>query len=146
MTRVTSGRGVGPPLPVPDTVLFAVVAAHRTGQPLHHELASLGARFAGCAATAPVYRMVALPGPGVARGGLVPVGSGGARIEVELHRMPPAGVDVLGCALPAPLVVGEVRLEDGTSVAGLVCTERPDGALDVSGYGSWPAFLAATRR
>ena len=77
------------------TVALAVVAAHRTGQPLHPELVTLGARFSGVTRTAPVYRLVALPGPGVPRGGLVAVGAGGHAIEVELHEVPTVGVGAL---------------------------------------------------
>ncbi|MHA6780578.1 allophanate hydrolase-related protein [Pseudonocardia saturnea] len=121
-------------------VLLAVVAAHRTGQPLHPELAALGARFERCAHTAPVYRLVALPGPGVPRGGLVAVDDGGAAVEVELHRIPVAAIGELVCALPAPLGVGPVELVGGP-VLGIVCLCRPPGALDVSAHGSWPAYL-----
>jgi allophanate hydrolase len=121
-------------------VLLAVVAAHRTGQPLHPELTALGARFERCAHTAPVYRLVALPGPGVPRGGLVAVDDGGAAVEVELHRIPVAAIGELVCALPAPLGVGRVELV-GDAVLGIVCLSRPPGALDVSAHGSWPAYL-----
>lgn len=120
--------------------LLAVVAAHRTGQPLHPELAALGAEFARRAYTAPVYRLVVLPGPGVPRGGLVAVDEGGAAVEVELHRIPVDALGALVCALPAPLGIGPVELV-GSSVLGIVCVRRPPGTLDVSAYGSWPAYL-----
>jgi allophanate hydrolase len=126
-------------------VRFAVVAAHRRGQPLHHELVALGARFAQACPTAPLYRLLALPGPGVPRGGLVRVDTDGASVEVEVHRLPPPGVIRLRLALPAPLEVGEVGLADGTSVAGIVCAASAlgmPGTLDVTGHGSWPAYLA----
>jgi len=124
------------------SVLLAVVAAHRTGLPLHLELLALGARSAGVARTAPAYRLVALPGPGVARGGLVPAPADGSRIEVELHRIPVTALGQLLCALPAPLAVGRVELETGSTL-GLVCVGEPAGAVDVSAHGSWPAYLAA---
>jgi allophanate hydrolase len=122
--------------------LLAVVAAHRTGLPLHHELVALRAVLVRCAWTAPVYRLVALPGPGVRRGGLIAVPDGGAAVEVELHRIPDAALAVLGAHLPAPLALGLVALVDST-VTGIVCTAAPPGALDVSEHGSWPAYLAA---
>jgi hypothetical protein len=144
MTRRASGRGAAapPPVPVPDIVLLAVVAAHRTGQPLHPQLVALGARFARCAVTAPVYLMLALPGPGVARGGILRVGAAGAGVEVELHLLPTVAIGALVCSLPTPLAVGRVDLDDATSVAGLVCTHHPAGALDVTDHVSWPAYLA----
>ena len=124
------------------TVPLAVVAAHRTRQPLHPELVALGARPAGVAVTAPVYRLVALPGPGTPRGGLVEVGAGGHPIEVELHEVPTACVGTLLSALPAPLALGTVRLAD-RDVLGVVCTSAPAAAVDVSAWRSWPAYLAA---
>jgi allophanate hydrolase len=121
-------------------VLLAVVAAHRTGHPLHHELVALGAELVRCDRTAPVYRLVALPGPGVPRGGLVAVDDEGAAVEVELHRLPVAAIGPLVCALPAPLGVGRVALAHGWAL-GIVCTSWPTGAQDISAHGSWPAYL-----
>jgi hypothetical protein len=157
MTGVASGREapVPPPDPGPDrplvadvAVLFAVAAAHRVGQPLNPELVALGGRFVRSATTAPVYRMIALPagGAGVARGGIVRVPAGGAAIEVELHQLPRSGVDGLAGALPAPLAIGTVELAGGPDEIGIVCTFAPNGALDISAHGSWPAYLAEARR
>ena len=92
--------------------------------------------------TAPVYRMIALPGSGVLRGGIVTAACGGNRIGVELHRMPTAAVGALVLALPSWLAIGHVQLTDGAAL-GMVCVGEPDGALDISEHGSWPAFLAA---
>jgi allophanate hydrolase len=121
-------------------VLLAVVAAHRTGQPLHPQLLALGARFERPARTAPLYRMVALAGPGVRRGGIVAVPDGGTAVEVELHRMPTAALGPLLCLLPAPLAIGPVELTDGREL-GMVCVGRPPDAVDISAYGSWPNYL-----
>lgn len=128
---------------VPEEVLFAVVAAHRTGQPLHPQLVALGARFSRRAWTAPVYRLLALPGPGVPRGGIVAAADGGVAVEVELHRMPTAALGPLVCALPAPLGIGGAALPDATAL-GIVCLAVPPGARDISAHRSWPAYLAAT--
>lgn len=120
------------------SVLLAVVAAHRTGQPLHPQLLALGARFERRARTAPRYRMVALPGPGVRRGGIV--ADGGTAVEVELHRIPTAALGRLLCVLPPPLAIGPVELADGR-VLGMVCAGCPPDAVDISAFGSWPAYL-----
>ena len=122
------------------TVGLAVVAAHRTGQPLHPELVALGARPAGVAVTAPLYRLVALPGPGVPRGGLV--AGGGHAIEVELHEVPTPALGELLAALPAPLALGRIQPPEA-EVLGMVCTCAPAEAVDVSAWSSWPAYLAA---
>ncbi len=123
-------------------VALAVVAAHRTGQPLHRELLALGARFDRVALTAPVYRLIALPGAGVPRGGIVAAPLDGTSVEVELHELPVAALGELLCALPAPLALGRVELLDAT-VLGMVCATTPPGSVDISAHGSWPGYLAA---
>lgn len=125
----------------PLTVALAVVAAHRVGQPLHPELVALEATFDRLALTAPAYRLIALPGPGVPRGGIVAAATGGTSVEVELHQLPVAALGTLLCGLPPPLAVGRVDLVDG-SVLGMVCAAAPPGSVDISPYGSWPRYLA----
>ena len=46
-----------------DAVEVVVCGAHLRGLPLNHQLLGLGARFVRAAATAPCYRLYALPGP-----------------------------------------------------------------------------------
>ncbi|GAA1843677.1 hypothetical protein GCM10009836_23810 [Pseudonocardia ailaonensis] len=126
------------------TVLLGVVAAHRRGQPLHEELLALGAVFARTDRTAAVYRLLALDGGGVPRGGLVRVTAGGASVEVELYRMPVPAVGRLVVSLPAPLAVGSLVLDSGRSAYGIVCESWVTAtARDVTEHGSWPAYLAA---
>jgi allophanate hydrolase len=63
---------------------------------------------------------------------------------VEVHRLSTAGINRLRLALPELLGVGEVELADGTSVTGIVCAAAVlgmPGTLDVTGHGSWPAYL-----
>jgi allophanate hydrolase len=120
-------------------VTLAVVAAHRRGQPLHGELLTLGARFLRVDRTAPVYRLLALDGPGVARGGLVRVAEGGDAVEVELFELAVGAVGELAVALPAPLAVGRVALAT-ESVVGIVCDSAATGR-DITAHGSWPAYL-----
>lgn len=124
------------------TISLAVVAAHRTGQPLHPQLLALGATFDRVALTAPVYRLIALPGPGVPRGGIVAAETGGTSVEVELHELPVAALGELLCTLPAPLALGRVALTDGV-VLGMVCASDPPGSVDISAHRSWPRYLAA---
>jgi hypothetical protein len=123
-------------------VPVAVVAAHRRGYPLHGQLLTLGARFLRVGHTAPVYRLLALDGPGVARGGLVRVAEGGDSVEVELFELAVGAVGELVVSLPAPLAVGRLELADGDPVVGIVC-EAWAGGTDVTAHGSWPAYLAA---
>lgn len=132
-----------PPPPAGDNghVLLAVVGAHRTGQPLHPELAACGAVPVGPTWTAERYRLFALKG---GRPGLVRVHSGGAAVEVELHRIPTEGLGSLLVGVPAPLGLGRVELADGSTVVGFLAESYAlAGEPDITGYGSWPAYLDA---
>ena len=130
----TSGEPAGIPV--------LVVGAHRRGQPLHHQLAGRGARGLGVVRTAPVYRMYALatdpPKPGLVR-----VDDGGVAIEGELWALPAAQLGPFLAALPRPMALGQVALEDGCDVVGFLCEPAAlDGAADISEHGSWLEYLA----
>jgi allophanate hydrolase len=47
--------------------------------------------------------------------------------------------------IPAPLAIGRVQLEDGTTVAGFVCEAYAAAAAeDVTALGGWRAYLRRT--
>ncbi|MDH2429081.1 allophanate hydrolase [Sphaerisporangium sp. TRM90804] len=130
-----------PAAPAAEMVL-AVVGAHRTGQPLHGQLTSLGAVPLGTAPTAPLYRLYALDGGEVPRAGLVRSATGGFSVEVELFGMDRAALGALLAAVGPPLGVGTVLLADGRSVHGFLCESyAAASALDISAHGSWPGYL-----
>jgi allophanate hydrolase len=56
--------------------------------------------------------------------------------------MPTAVLGDLLATLPAPLALGRIQLPE-REVLGTVCTGAPVDAVDVSAWGSWPAYLAA---
>jgi allophanate hydrolase len=122
---------------------LAVVGAHLTGQPLNPQLLALGARLDRTTTTAPVYRLHALrtdpPKPG-----LVHVGEGGKEIEVEVWNLPAAGLGRLLSVLPRPMVLGSVRLADGTDAPGFLCEPSAvTDAKDITSYGGWRSYLNA---
>jgi allophanate hydrolase len=128
----------------PPTLRLAVVGAHLTGQPLNHQLTDRGARRVGSTTTAPEYHLYALatepPKPGLVR---VATGGAGAPIDVEVWELPPVGFADFVAAIPPPMVIGSVRLEDGTSAAGFLCEPIAlEGAEDITAYGGWRAYLA----
>ena len=127
------------------TVDLAVVGAHLEGMPLHHQLAERGATLVARTRTAPTYRLFALPTqppkPGLLR---VAAGAPGAgAVEVEVWRLPAEGFATFVDAIPAPLCIGRVLLEDGTGVAGFLCEPIGlEGAPDITASGGWRRHLA----
>jgi allophanate hydrolase len=125
-------------------VRIAVVGAHMMGQPLNHQLTTRGARFVERCRTAACYRLFALPNtvppkPGLARH------EQGREIEVELWDLPSAQVGSFLAEIPAPLCIGTLELADGRTVKGFLCEPYGlEGAEDITEYGGWRAFLAAS--
>jgi allophanate hydrolase len=127
----------------PGVARLVVVGAHMSGLPLNNELTQRGGRLVRAARTAPWYRLVALPGSGVPRPGLVRVAGGGASVEAEVWEIAPAALgDLLG-GVPAPLGIGRVVLDDGEEAAGFLCEAyAAQEAIDVTASGGWRAYLA----
>ena len=145
VVAVAAARLAGEPDPPPPAwagwVDVVVVGAHLAGQPLNGQLTSRGASLVREARTAPEYRLVALdtdpPKPGLVR-----AGSGGAAIEVEVWRLPADRFGPFAAAIPPPLGIGTVVLEDGTSALGYLCEAwAAADAADISRFGGWRAYL-----
>jgi allophanate hydrolase len=140
-----AGHPTSAPLMVDEdaTISMAVFGAHLRGEPLNPQLVELGARFVDDVTTSPDYRLFALdtvpPKPG-----LVEVAADGAAIAGELWRLSPAALGLFLAALPAPMTLGRVRLDDGTEVVGFGCARHAlDGAIDITAFGGWPAYRGA---
>jgi allophanate hydrolase len=128
----------------PDGLELAVVGAHLRGMPLHGDLVARGAELVERTTTDPGYRLFALDRTRPPKPGLLRVGAGGARIEVEVYRLPWAEVGAFLATVAAPLAIGTVTLADGRTVHGFVCEPHGcDGATDISMYGGWRAYRAA---
>jgi allophanate hydrolase len=134
----TGSTGWGPPgLPL------AVFGAHLTGQPLNPQLTGLGARLLGPVRTAPRYRMAALPGspprPGLLR---VPDSAAGRSFAGELWALPPAALGRFLAALPEPMALGRVLLDDGRDATGFLCESYAVlDAPDISEHQDWRIYL-----
>jgi len=129
----------------PSTCI-AVCGAHLSGLPLNGQLTAFGARLVGATRTAPEYRLFALPNTTPPKPGLVRVGKGegGGAIEVEVWELSTEAFGRFVAAIPAPLGIGTIALEDGTAVQGFLCESvATRGARDITGLGGWRAFLAA---
>jgi allophanate hydrolase len=135
-----------PPSPaVSDGVKLAVVGAHLRGQPLNHQLTSLGATFVRSTRTASDYRLYALAGTVPPKPGLVrATGFGGPGIEVEVWNLTEAAFGAFVSAIPTPLGIGTLRLEDKSLVKGFICEPFAiEGAIEITRHGGWRAYLGS---
>jgi allophanate hydrolase len=124
-------------------VEVAVIGAHLTGLPLNHELRDRGAIYIETVETAPDYALFCLDGFAPPRPGLVGVGeSRGVSIETEIWSLSEREFGSFVAAVPAPMVIGNIRLKDGRTVKGFLCEEHVTRrAVPISAYGGWRNFL-----
>jgi allophanate hydrolase len=136
--------GARPPVArVRQSIRLAVVGAHLTGQPLHHQLVELGARLEGPARTAPHYRLYALADTVPPKPGLLRASVGGAAIELEVFALDAAAFGQFVAGIAAPLGIGNVELEDGSWVKGFLCESvATENARDITQLGGWRVYLA----
>ena len=136
-----------PPLdliPRKPGVKLAVVGAHLAGMPLHWQLTSREARLVAATRTAPAYSLYAMAETTPPKPALIHVGEGGASILVEVYELDFEAFGSFVAEVPAPLAIGTVTLEDGTSVKGFVAEPRAlDGATDITALGGWRAYIAS---
>lgn len=128
----------------PPAVELLVVGAHRSGQPLNHQLTGRGARRLGTVRTAAGYRLPALrtqpPKPGLVR---VSDGAGRSKASCGRSRSPPSARSWRPCRRRWRW--RQVRLADGREVVGFTCEQVAlDDAPDITEHGSWPAYLASS--
>ncbi|MDA1360125.1 allophanate hydrolase [Glycomyces luteolus] len=128
--------GVEAPRFGPAGADLVVFGAHLTGMSLNHQLTDLGARYGGEVRTAPAYRMFALdtdpPKPLVVRAG------DGASLPGERWVLSPAALGRFLEALPAPMTLGKVELDDGTWATGFVAGAA--AGEDITAAGGWKAW------
>jgi allophanate hydrolase len=126
-----------------DEIPIAVVGAHLSGMALNGELKALGGRLLEATSTAPDYRLYALPTAPPKPGMLRVAAGSGTSIELEVWALQAAAFGKFVAAIPPPLSIGTVRLNDGRSVKGFI-VEAADigGAKDISAFGGWRAYVA----
>jgi allophanate hydrolase len=136
-----------PALRLPREYQLAVMGAHLSGQPLNSELTERGGRLVRSARTADCYRLHALAGTTPPKPGLVRVAAGeGAAIEVEVWTLAPAAWAEFVAAIPAPLGIGTLVLDDGSTVKGFLCEPAAlAGSEDITRFGGWRAYRQGPR-
>ena len=110
-----------------QSIRLAVVGAHLEGQPLHHQLVELGARFESATQTAPRYRLFALDGTVPAKPGLLRQSLDGGPIDVEVYGLDPAAFGQFVAQVAQPLSIGNVELASGEWVRASVRVTRHGG-------------------
>ena len=130
------------PAPRPGNMLLAVVGAHLSGQPLNTQLSDLSALLVRSCKTSPAYRLYALANTVPPKPGLARVSSGGSAIEVEVWELTTEAFGQFMKGVPAPMTIGTLLLDDGSSVLGFGCEPIAlEGATDITEFGGWRAYL-----
>ena len=125
-----------------ETIPLVVCGAHLTGLALNWQLTERGAELQQRTTTSPHYRLYSLPGGPPQRPGLVRDTGKGARIKVEVWTVPTQELGSFVAAIPAPLAIGKVELDDGRWLSGFVCEPYGvEGAREITGLGGWEAYL-----
>ncbi|WP_424360979.1 allophanate hydrolase [Methylocystis parvus] len=129
-------------------ISIVVIGAHLTGMPLNHQLVDGGGTFDKACRTAPDYRLFALPGTVPPKPGLMrDPDFAGSGVEAEVWRLPPAAFAAFVDAIPAPLGVGKITLDDGAEASGFLCESHAlRDAEEITGFGGWRAYLASRAR
>lgn len=131
-----------------EKLRIAVVGAHLSGMTLNHQLTSTGGSLVRCCRTSGEYRLYALPNTTPPKPALVrEPGFEGRGIEVEIWALDAAAFGQFVAAIPSPLGIGKITLEDGTQVSGFLSeTYATLGSLEVTQYGGWRNYLASLVR
>ena len=134
------------PEPRSARIEIVVVGAHLHGQPLNWQLTQGGGWLVEATRTAPDYRLFALAGTTPPKPGLMrEPGFSGPGLEVEVWSLPADSFGRFVAAIPAPLGVGKVTLSSGRAVTGFLCEGHAlAGAEEITSFGGWRAFLAAS--
>jgi len=127
---------------------IAVAGLHLTGQPLNHQLITLGGKFVRSCGTAARYKMFLIEDEKGKKPGLLRMASGkpGFTYSVEVWSLPIENVGKFLSFIPAPLGLGTIDLDDGTSVKGFICEHRVmEEGKDISGFPGWKVFLESLK-
>ncbi|MFT0861772.1 allophanate hydrolase [Ancylobacter sp. G4_0304] len=149
LTMGATGRALppvsqSPARAAPGFLELALFGAHLSGLPLNVDLLAAGGMLVRPARTSADYRLYLLPEGRVRRPGLLRGRPGsGAPIDCEIWALPAAAYGRFVAAIPSPLGLGTVELEDGGQVKGFVLEAVAAGsARDITAFGGWKAFLA----
>lgn len=121
---------------------FFICGSALRGQPDHGNLG--GAKFVREAHTKSIYRLHSVRDQ---HPGIYEVANGGVSIAGEIYEMSDAQHEALLASEPPDLYEAPIQLDDGTSVPAMIYPRtliEERGYKDISTYGGWAAFKAAT--
>ena len=123
---------------------IAVVGAHLTGMPLNRELTQADGHLVRSCSTRADYRLFVLPDTVPPKPGLIhEPGFAGNGIAVEVWSLPADGFGRFVAKIPAPLGIGKVGLDDGSTVSCFLCEAHAvSGAEEITPLGGWRAYMA----
>jgi len=133
------------PAAVSALVPIVVVGAHLSGMPLNKELTGPGGKLIKTCRTAGDYRLYALPGTVPPKPGMIrEPGFAGEGLAVEVWELSAEAFGQFVARIPAPLGVGKVALDDGSTASGFLCEPYAlVGAEEVTQHGGWRAYIAS---
>ena len=125
-----------------DAVLLAVNGTLMRGLKLNPNMRAAGASFVRATRTEPAYRMWTI---GDDHPAMIRVTDGsGVHVAVEVWSVPAAGLASILLSEPPGLAIGKVRLEDGSTVLGVLGEPAlVQGQREITKYGDWRAYIAA---
>jgi hypothetical protein len=127
-----------------QNVLLAVNGTLMRGLKLNPNMVAAKATFVRETMTEPAYRLWTINDEHPA---MVRVTDGtGVKVAVEVWSVPAAGLASILLDEPPGLCIGKVRLEDGSTVLGVLGEPAlVDGQREITKYGGWRAYIAAER-
>jgi allophanate hydrolase len=150
-----AGMGIDRAATIPETskvtgpeaefIPVVVVGAHLTGMPLNRELTGPGGWLLKACKTTGDYRLFVLPNTTPPKPGLIrEPGFEGEGLAVEVWALPPDAFGRFVRNIPAPLGIGKVTLDDGTSVSGFLCEAHAvTDAEEITALGGWRNYIAS---
>jgi allophanate hydrolase len=141
--RSAASNSPAPKPPTKDSIEIFVVGAHLSGMPLNHELISFEGGLVRAVNTAPRYRLFVLPNSTPPKPGLVRTSAAQANgIAGEIWTLSAEAFGRFVAKIPAPLGIGKIALEDGTSVSGFLCEAFAlEGAKEITAFGGWRRYV-----
>jgi len=122
-------------------VLLAVNGTLMRGLKLNPNMAAANATFVRETKTEATYRLWTINDEHPA---MLRVTDGtGVKVAVEVWSVPPAGLAGILLNEPPGLCIGKVRLEDGSTVLGVLGEPAlVEGHREITKYGGWRGYLA----